>query len=116
LGVRKALILVLTLCLTTLGLAPATAAPVRTAAGLRAYLVLTEPHQTGKVTAAISQNGGTVYAAYDAIGVLVVHSSTDGFADKMRSVDGVQKAGATRTTDLPAAAAHPAIPPAPTER
>jgi subtilisin family serine protease len=74
--------------------------------------VITEPNQTGKVTGAISQNGGSVYATYDAIGVIVAHSTATDFATKMRGVDGVQKAGATRTTDLPADVGNPAIPPA----
>jgi len=89
---------------------PAIGAPVRAAAGLRAYFVITDPNQTGKVTDAITSNGGTVYATYDAIGVIVAHSTAPDFASKMRGVDGVQKAGATRTSDLPADAANPAVP------
>ncbi|MFF0343228.1 S8 family serine peptidase [Kribbella sp. NPDC004875] len=114
---RKALLLALAACLTVLtatlpaGL-PASAAPVRSEAGLRAYFVITAPNQTGKVTGAITSNGGTVYATYDAIGVIVAHSAAADFVTKMRGVDGVQKAGATRTTDLPADVANPAIPPA----
>ncbi|WP_239062512.1 S8 family serine peptidase [Streptomyces sp. SID13031] len=65
--------------------------------------------------AGVTANAGTVYAAYDAIGVLVVHSANEGFAGAMRAVPGVQKVGATRTSDLPAAVANPAIPAAPTE-
>jgi subtilisin family serine protease len=111
--VRKALFLVLAafLVVATATL-PAGAAPLRSEAGLRAYFVITAPNQTGKVTGAITQNGGTVYATYDAIGVIVAHSTATDFADKLRGVEGVQKAGATRTTDLPAAIANPAIPPA----
>ncbi|HEY4571311.1 MAG TPA: S8 family serine peptidase [Kribbella sp.] len=111
--VRKALVLVLAACLmVATATFPAVAAPVRAAAGLRAYFVITDPQQTGKVTDAVAQNGGTVYATYDAIGVIVAHSTDADFAAKMRGVDGVQKAGATRTSDLPADAANPAIPPA----
>ncbi|MGW6199420.1 S8 family peptidase [Kribbella sp. NPDC055110] len=110
---RKALLLVLAAFLVVAtATVPAGAAPLRAEAGLRAYFVITAPNQTGKVTGAITQNGGTVYATYDAIGVIVAHSTATDFADKLRGVDGVQKAGATRTTDLPAAVANPAIPPA----
>ncbi|WP_238155022.1 S8 family peptidase [Kribbella soli] len=110
---RKALFLVLAAFLAVAAATlPAGAAPVRSEAGLRAYFVITAPNQTGKVTGAITQNGGTVYATYDAIGVIVAHSTATDFADKLRGVQGVQKAGATRTTDLPAAVANPAIPPA----
>ncbi|WP_327634754.1 S8 family serine peptidase [Kribbella sp. NBC_00482] len=110
---RKALFLVLAafLVVATATL-PAGAAPARSEAGLRAYFVITAPNQTGKVTGAITQNGGTVYATYDAIGVIVAHSTAADFADKLRGVEGVQKAGATRTSDLPAAVGNPAIPPA----
>ncbi len=110
---RKALFLVLAafLVVATATL-PAGAAPARSEAGLRAYFVITAPNQTGKVTGAITQNGGTVYATYDAIGVIVAHSTAADFADKLRGVEGVQKAGATRTSDLPAAVGNPAVPPA----
>jgi subtilisin family serine protease len=114
--VRKALILALTLCVTLVAPAvPSVAAPTRLDAGLRAYFVITAPKQTASVVSAVTGNGGTVYASYDAIGVLVVHSVNADFAGRMRTVNGVQKAGATRTSDLPAAAANPAIPPAPVE-
>lgn len=114
--VRKALILLLTLCLMPAATAvSAQAAPTRVEAGLRAYFVITAPKQTAAVLAGVTANAGTVYAAYDAIGVLVVHSSNAGFAGGMRTVQGVEKVGATRTSDLPAAVANPAIPPAPAE-
>jgi subtilisin family serine protease len=110
-NVRKALVLFLAACLMTAATAlPVAAMPVQGEAGLRSYFVITEPQQTGKVTGAIASNGGTVYATYDAIGVIVAHATAADFAGKMRGVDGVQKAGATRTTDLPADAANPAIP------
>ncbi|MGW1340674.1 S8 family peptidase [Kribbella sp. NPDC002412] len=108
---RKALLLLLAACLTTASATlPAAAVPERSEAGLRAYFVITEPKQTAKVTAAITSNGGTVYASYDAIGVVVAHSNAADFAGKMRGVEGVQKAGATRTSDLPADIGAPAIP------
>lgn len=110
---RKALFLVLAAVLVAAAATlPAGAAPARSEAGLRAYFVITAPNQTAKVTGAITQNGGTVYATYDAIGVIVAHSTAAGFADKLRAVEGVQKAGATRTSDLPADVANPAVPPA----
>lgn len=113
---RKALILALTLCLTlTATTLPAGAAPTRIEAGLRAYFVITAPKQTAAATAGVTANGGTVYAAYDAIGVLVVHSTNADFAGKMRTVSGVEKVGATRTSDVPPAAASPAVPESPVE-
>ncbi|RDI19175.1 S8 family peptidase [Lentzea flaviverrucosa] len=86
---------------------PAAAAP---AAGTRAYLVITAPGATSGAETAVSTNGGTVWTKYDAIGVLVAHSAATDFATKMRTVSGVQKVGATRTSDIPAAAANPPIP------
>ena len=91
---------------------PATAAP---AAGTRAYLVITAPGDTAGAKTAIGGNSGTVWASYDAIGVIVAHSSASDFAGRMRSVTGVQKVGATRTSDVPAEAANPAIPAAPSQ-
>lgn len=55
-------------------------------------------------------SGGAVFAAYDAIGVLVAHSTSAGFANKVRVAKGVQQVGATRTSDVPADAYNPAIP------
>ena len=81
-------------------------------AGLRAYLVITAPDDTAHAKAAVGWNGGTVYASYDAIGVVVAHAPATGFATRMRDVDGVQQVGATRTSDVPAEAHSPAIPPA----
>ncbi|MFI6681217.1 S8 family peptidase [Kribbella sp. NPDC050470] len=108
---RKALVLLLAACMMTASATlPAAAVPERAEAGLRAYFVITEPKQTAKVTGAITSNGGTVYASYDAIGVVVAHSNATDFASKMRGVEGVQKAGATRTSDLPADIGAPAIP------
>jgi subtilisin family serine protease len=117
LDVRKPLLVLLTLC-AVLGpvAAPATAAPSRVTTGLRAYFVITAPKETAKVAGAVTSNGGSIYAAYDAIGVLVVHSSNAAFAGRMRTVSGVQKVGATRTSDVPAAAANPPIPAAPKEQ
>ncbi|ANZ43372.1 peptidase S8 [Lentzea guizhouensis] len=91
---------------------PATAAP---AAGNRSYLVITAPGDTAGAKTAVAGNSGTVWASYDAIGVIVAHSGSADFATRMRSVTGVQKVGATRTSDLPAEAANPAIPTAPAQ-
>ncbi len=111
---RKALVLFLAGLSARLATAtlPAAATPVRAQAGLRAYFVITAPGQTARSPARSTANGGTVYAAYDAIGVIVAHSAAADFATKMRAVNGVQKVGATRTSDLPADAANP-LPPAP---
>ncbi|MFJ8959145.1 S8 family peptidase [Lentzea sp. NPDC102401] len=86
---------------------PAAAAP---AAGTRAYLVITAPGATAGAATAVSSNGGTVWTSYDAIGVIVAHSGAADFATKMRTISGVQKVGATRTSDIPAEAANPPIP------
>ncbi|WP_439656121.1 S8 family peptidase [Lentzea sp. HUAS TT2] len=91
---------------------PAAAAP---AAGTRAYLVITAPGATAGAATAVGGNGGTVWTSYDAIGVIVAHSGAADFATKMRAISGVQKVGATRTTDVPAEAANPPIPPSPTQ-
>ncbi|SEQ79348.1 Proprotein convertase P-domain-containing protein [Lentzea xinjiangensis] len=91
---------------------PAAAAPL---AGTRSYLVITAPGATAGVTASITGNSGTVWSSYDAIGVIVAHSGAADFASRMRAVAGVQKVGATRTSDVPAEAANPAIPAAPAQ-
>ncbi|HUQ55742.1 S8 family peptidase [Lentzea sp.] len=91
---------------------PAAAAPL---AGTRAYLVITAPGATAGATQAIASNSGTVWSTYDAIGVIVAHSGATDFATKMRAVSGVQKVGATRTSDIPAEAANPPIPAAPSQ-
>ncbi|MGQ0840361.1 S8 family peptidase [Actinokineospora sp.] len=92
------------------------AAPAASAAaGLRSYLVITAPNNTAGAKAAVATNGGTVYASYDVIGVVVAHSSATDFATRMRAVSGVQQVGATRTSDLPTEVANPPIPAAPTQ-
>ncbi|MEU7476682.1 S8 family serine peptidase [Lentzea sp. NPDC042327] len=91
---------------------PAVAAP---AAGNRSYLVITAPGDTAGAKSAVASNSGTVWASYDAIGVVVAHSGSADFATRMRSVSGVQKVGATRTSDVPAEAANPAVPAAPAQ-
>ncbi len=91
------------------------AAPAAWAAGTRAYLVITAPGDTTAVRTAIASNGGSVFASYDAIGVIVAHSASASFAATMRGVSGVQKVGATRTSDVPADAYNPALPANPTQ-
>ncbi|MEU8763691.1 S8 family serine peptidase [Streptomyces sp. NPDC048659] len=99
--------------------APATAAAPAAAgawaAGTRAYLVITAPGATASAQTAVTANGGTVFAAYDAIGVIVAHSTSASFAATMRGVSGVQQVGATRTSDVPADAYNPALPANPTQ-
>ena len=85
------------------------------AAGTRAYLVITAPGDTTAVRTAVTANAGTVFAAYDAIGVIVAHSTSSSFATAMRGVSGVQQVGATRTSDVPADAYNPALPTNPTQ-
>ncbi|MFG3345889.1 S8 family serine peptidase [Streptomyces sp. NPDC048018] len=85
------------------------------AAGTRAYLVITMPGDTTAVRNAVASNGGTVFASYDAIGVVVAHSTSASFAATMRGVAGVQQVGATRTSDVPADAYNPALPANPSQ-
>lgn len=114
---RKPLIVAVAVCAALAPVtAPAAATPSAAEAGLRSYFVITAPKQTAAAADATQRNGGTVYASYDAIGVLVAHSTDTAFATKMRTVGGVQKVGATRTSDVPAAAASPAIPATPAQR
>ncbi|MFD9333298.1 S8 family serine peptidase [Streptomyces sp. NPDC060028] len=80
------------------------------AAGTRAYLVITAPGDSSAVRSAVAANGGSVFSYYDAIGVIVAHSTSSTFATTMRGVSGVQKVGATRTSDVPADAYNPALP------
>ncbi|MCG8923304.1 S8 family serine peptidase [Lentzea sp. CC55] len=91
---------------------PAAAAPL---AGTRSYLVITAPGATAGAASAVASNSGTVWSTYDAIGVIVAHSGAADFAARMRAVSGVQKVGATRTSDVPAEAATPPIPAAPAQ-
>ncbi|MFF8376119.1 S8 family serine peptidase [Streptomyces sp. NPDC015661] len=91
------------------------AAPAAWAAGTRAYLVITTPGDTTAVRTAVASNGGSVFASYDAIGVIVAHSTSASFAATMRGVSGVQKVGATRTSDVPADAYNPALPANPSQ-
>ncbi|MGW8352243.1 S8 family serine peptidase [Streptomyces wedmorensis] len=79
-------------------------------AGTRAYLVITAPGGTSAVSGAVATSGGSVFATYDAIGVIVAHSASASFATSMRAVSGVQQVGATRTSDVPADAYNPALP------
>ncbi|MEV6398283.1 S8 family serine peptidase [Streptomyces sp. NPDC051907] len=85
------------------------------AAGTRSYLVITAPGDTSAVRTAVTNNGGTVFAHYDAIGVVVAHSASTAFAGAMRGVSGVQQVGATRTSDVPADAYDPALPANPSQ-
>ncbi|MFB7620279.1 S8 family serine peptidase [Kitasatospora sp. NPDC056181] len=80
------------------------------AAGTRAYLVISAPADVAAAKAAVAAKGGTVFASYDAIGVIVAHSTTAGFAAALRGVAGIQQVGATRTSDVPADAYSPALP------
>lgn len=95
--------------------ATAVTSPAAWAAGTRAYLVITAPGDSSAVRTAITGNGGTVFANYDAIGVIVAHSASSAFAGAMRGVNGVQMVGATRTSDVPADAYNPALPATPTQ-
>jgi subtilisin family serine protease len=116
---RAAIAAVLATGLVIAGSPAALAKPLDVAAplaGLRAYFVITAPNDTAGAKSAVATNGGTVFASYDAIGVIVAHSTSTTFAATMRGVTGVQKVGATRTTDVPAEASNPAIPTLPAEQ
>ncbi|MFF9487624.1 S8 family serine peptidase [Streptomyces sp. NPDC014676] len=63
------------------------------------------------VKKAIGKAGGTIVTSYDTIGVIVVHSSDADFAKTIRTVRGVQSAGATRTAPLPSAATTDTVTP-----
>ncbi|NUS82842.1 MAG: peptidase S8, partial [Streptomyces sp.] len=69
------------------------------------YVVNVKPgHGTSAhVKKAVAKAGGTIVTSYDQIGVIVVHSSNADFAKTIRTVRGVQSAGATRTAPLPSA-------------
>ncbi|MER5349292.1 S8 family serine peptidase [Kitasatospora sp. NPDC002551] len=90
--------------------ASAPQAPAAWAAGTRAYLVISAPADVAAAKAAVTANGGTVFASYDAIGVVVAHATAGTFAAAVRAVPGVQQVGATRTSDVPADAYNPALP------
>jgi subtilisin family serine protease len=70
-----------------------------------AYVVNTSTDRgtIASVKRAVAAADGTLVAAYEKIGVLVVHSANPAFAQQMRAVRGVQSAGATRTAPLTAA-------------
>lgn len=71
---------------------------------LLSYVVNTTPGRAtvGKVEKAIAKAGGKVVIAHEQIGVIVVHSANPQFAASVRTVPGVQSAGATRTAPLKA--------------
>jgi subtilisin family serine protease len=56
-----------------------------------------------RVKKEIAKADGKVVTAYEQIGVIVAHSSNAKFGETMRSVKGVETAGATRTAPLEAA-------------
>ncbi|MBZ9640457.1 S8 family serine peptidase [Streptomyces sp. PSKA30] len=70
-----------------------------------AYVVNTKTDRRtiASVEKAIAAAGGTVVTTYDKIGVIVVHSANPDFGAQIRTVRGVQSAGATRTAPLVAA-------------
>ncbi|MFF3912854.1 S8 family serine peptidase [Streptomyces sp. NPDC001852] len=96
----------------SLGFLPAPASAASGAAGaVRAadgqnlsYVVNTRTdHRTFEsVQREILRNGGSVVVGYDRIGVIVAHSANPDFAARMRTVRGVDSAGATRNAPLPA--------------
>ncbi|WP_346092095.1 S8 family serine peptidase [Streptomyces olivaceiscleroticus] len=82
-------------------------APRTTAAAdgpLLSYVVNATPGKASaaRIGKAIRAAGGKVVVAHEKIGVLVVHSANPQFAETIRTVRGVQSAGATRTAPLKA--------------
>ncbi|MFI9025770.1 S8 family serine peptidase [Streptomyces sp. NPDC053560] len=82
-------------------------APRTTAAAdgpLLSYVVNATPGKASaaRVGKAIRAAGGTVVVAHAKIGVIVAHSANPRFAETIRTVRGVQSAGATRTAPLKA--------------
>ncbi|MGW0511505.1 S8 family peptidase [Streptomyces olivaceoviridis] len=83
----------------------ATVTPAASADGpALSYVVNVRPGHavSARVQQAIAEAGGSVVVAYDRIGVIVAHSANPGFAQRIRSVRGVDSAGATRNAPLPA--------------
>ncbi|KMS91779.1 peptidase S8 [Streptomyces regensis] len=83
----------------------ATGTPTASADGpTLSYIVNVRPGHavSARVQQAIAEAGGSVVIAYDRIGVIVAHSANPGFAQRIRSVRGVDSAGATRNAPLPA--------------
>ncbi|MGW3464435.1 S8 family peptidase [Streptomyces olivaceoviridis] len=83
----------------------ATGTPAASADGpTLSYVVNVRPGHavSARVQRAIAEAGGSVVVAYDRIGVIVAHSTNPGFAQRIRSVRGVDSAGATRNAPLPA--------------
>ncbi|MFD8740515.1 S8 family serine peptidase [Streptomyces sp. NPDC059618] len=84
---------------------PLAAPAVTTADGPNLSYVVntTTDHRTiAAVEKAIAVAGGSVVIAYEQIGVIVVHSANPDFGRQIRTVRGVQSAGATRTSPLKA--------------
>ncbi|MEV5875161.1 S8 family serine peptidase [Streptomyces sp. NPDC052101] len=71
---------------------------------LLSYVVNIRPGHgvSAHVQQAITEAGGSVVIAYDQIGVIVAHSADPDFAKEIRTVRGVNSAGATRNAPLPA--------------
>ncbi|MGH3470389.1 MAG: S8 family peptidase, partial [Thermocrispum sp.] len=84
--------------------------------GLRSYFVLADPANVEAAKKAVTSNDGTVFAAYDEIGVVVAHAKGEAFADAVRAAEGVQAVGATRTSDVPKEAYDPQIPESPAQK
>jgi subtilisin family serine protease len=83
--------------------ASAAAGSTATADGpLLSYVVNTKVDRATirSVERAIADADGKVVVTYGKIGVIVVHSANPGFAQRIRTVPGVQTAGATRTSAL----------------
>ncbi|WP_222719778.1 S8 family peptidase [Actinokineospora xionganensis] len=88
----------------------AAAAPSTIPTGTRAYFVITDPANVAAGKTAVTNSGGTVWNSWDAIGVIVAHTTAADFKSKVRAVTGVQYVGATRTSDVPTNADNPPIP------
>lgn len=66
-------------------------------AGRMSYLILTPAGATAGPRAKVAELGGRVVWSYPQVGVIVAHAAAVDFPARMRSVEGVQAVGATRT-------------------
>lgn len=113
--IAVALVSLLTSAVTAKQAAAEAAAP-HWEPGLRSYVVISERGDAGPAKRAVLSHGGSVFAAYPEIGVVVAHAAGENFASAVRQAPGVQQAGATRTSDVPKQAYAPGIPPRPPQQ
>jgi subtilisin family serine protease len=89
----------------------ATAAPQDASGPLLSYLVVTAPGHgdVSHAQDAVAAAGGTVWASYGEIGVIVARSTAPDFAARLRASGAVQMVGASRTAAIQASADDPSV-------